>query len=343
MNNGLVNYNTLGRNDIKVIREVEKNIYAINVPLKGNPLKMLYSYFIRGDEYDLLIDTGFRRDSCREALEEALEALESDKSRRRVLCTHLHSDHSGMADLFAGENQPIFMSEKDIWMHEQFAIGKARRESQERFLKEGFPSDVLALVYATNPASTEAMPAGDPRMHPLRDGEVIRVGDYELQTVWVPGHTPGNCMFWESSRQLMFTGDHVLFDITPNITDWPGFEDSLGLYLDSLRKSKEFPVRLALPGHRETSDYHERIDTLLVHHAKRLAEQERIIAQEPGHTAYELAGQMQWKIRARNWQEFPAIQKWFAVGECMAHLDYLLKRGHITKYEEGGFVRYKKA
>lgn len=326
-----------------MIREIETNIYAINVPLKGNPLKVLNSYFIRGDERDLLIDTGFRRDSCREALEDALQALGSDRSRRSVLCTHLHSDHSGMADLFAGEDQPIYMSEADIRLHGQFAVGEAREKSQERFLKEGFPGDVLALVYATNPAGTEAMPSGDPRMHPLRDGDVIKVGDYALQTVWVPGHTPGNCMFWEPARKLMFTGDHILFDITPNITDWPGCEDSLGLYLDSLRKAKEFPVRLALPGHRQTGDYHARIDELLEHHAKRLAEQEHIIAQEPGHTAYELAGLMQWKIRARNWQEFPAIQKWFAVGECISHLDYLLKRGHIAKYEEGGFVRYRKA
>lgn len=326
-----------------MIREVERDIYAIDVPLKGNPLKALNSYFIRGKERDLLIDTGFRRESCREALEEALKDLGSERFRRSVLCTHLHSDHSGMADLFAGGGQSIYMSEADTRLHCRFATGEARKISHERFLKEGFPSDILALVYSTNPARTETMPPGDPRMSPLRDGQVIRVGEYELQTVLVPGHTPGNCMFWEASKKIMFTGDHVLFDITPNITNWPGCEDSLGLYLESLRKAKKYPVRLALPGHRETGDYHERIDKLLEHHAKRLAEQERIIAQGPGQTAYELAGQMQWKIRARNWQEFPAIQKWFAVGECMSHLDYLLNRGRITKYEADGFVRYKKA
>ena len=326
-----------------MIREVERDIYAINVPLKGNPLKMLNSYFIRGKERDLLIDTGFRRDSCREALEVALKDLGSDKSRRSVLCTHLHSDHSGMADWFAGKDQPIYMSEADMRLHERFATGEARRISHERFLKEGFPGNILELVYSTNPARTEAMPPGDPRMSPLRDGQAIRVGEYELKTVLVPGHTPGNCMFWEASKKIMFTGDHVLFDITPNITNWPGYEDALGSYLESLHKAKEYPVRLALPGHRETGDYHERIDKLLEHHAGRLAEQERIIAQGPGQTAYELAGKMHWKIRARNWQEFPPIQKWFAVGECIAHLDYLLKRGRITKYEAGGVALYKKA
>lgn len=326
-----------------MIRQIEKDIYSITVPLKGNPLKFLNSYFIRGEESDLLIDTGFRRESCREALEEALNELGSERARRSVLCTHLHSDHSGMADLFAGDDRPIYMSEEDIRLHGKFGTGEARQTSHERFLKEGFPGNILALVYSTNPARTETMLSGDSRMTPLRDGQVIRVGEYELKTVLVPGHTPGNCMFWEESKKIMFTGDHVLFDITPNITNWPGCEDALGLYLESLRKAKEYPVRLALPGHRETGDYHERIEKLLGHHAKRLAEQEQIIALRPGQTAYELAGQMQWKIRARNWKEFPAIQKWFAVGECLSHLDYLLKRGHITKYEAGGFMRYEKA
>ena len=122
-----------------MIREVERDIYAIDVPLKGNPLKALNSYFIRGKERDLLIDTGFRRDSCREALEEALKNLESERARRSVLCTHLHSDHSGMADLFAGDNQPIHMSEADTRLHCRFATGEARKISHERFLKEGFP------------------------------------------------------------------------------------------------------------------------------------------------------------------------------------------------------------
>ena len=72
------------------------------------------------------------------------------------------------------------MSEADIRLHGSFATGEARRISHERFLKEGFPGDILELVYATNPARTETMPAGDPRMSPQRGGQVINVDDYEL-------------------------------------------------------------------------------------------------------------------------------------------------------------------
>jgi hypothetical protein len=56
-----------------------------------------------------------------------------------------------------------------------------------------------------------------------------------------------------------------------------------------------------------------------------------VICDQPGLRAIDIAGRMTWKIRARNWEEFPLVQKFFAVGECMSHLDYLRLRGKITR------------
>ena len=141
----------------------------------------------------------------------------------------------------------------------------------------------------------------------------------------------------------MFTGDHVLFDITPNITEWEGVEDSLGDYLESLLRVRNYPVELALPGHRHSGNYQERIGEIIAHHGRRLADTERIIREHPGLTGYEIAGLMKWKIRARSWEEFPATQKWFAVGECFSHLDYLRKRGIIRRFRDGALWRYEMA
>ncbi len=321
--------------------EVYKNIYRIGVALPGNPLKELNSYLIRGGDRDLLIDTGFRRPICREMLEEGLAELGSDPARRDVLVTHLHSDHCGMADLFAGPERNIYMSGTDM---ELFSLSSDPSYSWDtrnfRFHEEGFPADLLEEVYATNPARTEKMPGVDPRFHPLQDGDTLRVGDYTLETLLVPGHTPGNCMFYLRDEQVMFTGDHILFDITPNITNWVSMEDSLGSYLEQLRRVRDLPVRLALPGHRKPGDYGARIDALLAHHDRRLREVLVILGEEPGLCGYEIAAQMRWKIRARNWAEFPPIQKWFAVGECMAHLDYHMARGKIRCEVRDGLRRY---
>ena len=86
-----------------MIEVVAENIYRIEVRMPGNPLKALNSYFIRGDEQDLLIDTGFKLPECREDLKEGLKKLNSHQQRRNILLTHLHSDHSGLADEFVGE------------------------------------------------------------------------------------------------------------------------------------------------------------------------------------------------------------------------------------------------
>jgi hypothetical protein len=99
--------------------------------------------------------------------------------------------------------------------------------------------------------------------------------------------------------------------------------------MDNLRKVDEYDVRLALPGHRETGDFHARIADLLMHHDLRINECLKIVQENPGLSPYEISGLMQWKIRSSNWDTFPLEQKWFAVGECFSHLRYLQVRKQI--------------
>lgn len=131
----------------------------------------------------------------------------------------------------------------------------------------------------------------------------------------------------------MFLGDHVLFDITPNVINWEGVEDALGYYINSLRKIMNYEVTTALPSHRTTGNLtmRERAEQIIEHHKHRLDETENIIRDTANLNAYEIAGLMKWRIRAKNWEEFPPGQKWFAMGEAMSHLDYLLGREHIVR------------
>lgn len=324
-----------------MIEEVAKNIYRVGVPLPGNPLKELNSYFIRGEDSDLLIDTGFRRPACREALEAGLAELGSDPRRRDVLLTHLHSDHSGMADLFVGPGRHIYMSRPDLEYTDDMLSGRIPDDRTPRFISEGFSPELVEAVNNANPARQEALPGITDAFRPLDEGQVLRVGEHELKTLIVPGHTPGNSMFWLEGEGIMFSGDHILFDITPNITEWSIMEDALGSYLESLERVKDYPVKLTLPGHRKTGDYRTRVERLLTHHQKRLAEALTVVESNPGLTAYDIAGKMTWKIRADSWEDFPMIQKWFAVGECLSHLDYLRKRGKVRREQKDGLWRYE--
>ena len=142
---------------------------------------------------------------------------------------------------------------------------------------------------------------------------------YTFRCIQTPGHTPGHtCLFMEKEK-ILFAGDHILFDITPNITMWRGVEDSLGNYLESLKKIRSLDIRLALPAHRKNDmDVYERIRQIEAHHDRRIRQTLSIIQEEPGLNACEIGARMTWSMRGKNWDEFPIQQKWFAIGETIS-------------------------
>lgn len=327
-------------NDLR-IEEICKNIFRIPVRLPDNPLKELNSYLIRDPERSLLIDTGFRLDACKEALLAGLEALGEDPGAVDIFVTHLHADHSGLAADIIGDDCRILISETDGWLLENLPVAVGKWVWNEmRDTRAGMPPNIVESMEKINPAIIFAPPRGV-RYTTVKDGAILSAGGYSLRCILTPGHTPGHMCLWDEAHGLMFTGDHVLFDITPNITAWPNVDDSLGDYLDSLRFIREFPVKLALPGHRKTGDFHARIDELFRHHEARLAEVERIIRSASGLSVYDIAGRMKWQIRSACWDDFPAPQKIFAVGECMSHLNYLLLRDVIIRELDGNVHKYR--
>lgn len=320
--------------------EVYKNIYRIPVPLPGNPLKLLNSYVIKGGEKSLIIDTGFKLPECREALIDGLRELHINIEQTDILLTHLHSDHAGLAPELAMPGCKVYLSREEIpWM-----FGKTREklwaQDNEKLYRSGFSMDVLKSHLKKAPSRDMSPDASFSDYTPIDNGQVLCYGGYELKAVAVPGHTPVHMCFYIESEKIMFTGDHVLFNITPNITLWNGVEDSLGDYLDSLRKIDAYDVALALPGHRETGDFHARIAALLRHHEERLAECLEIVRENPGATVIAVAGKMTWSIRCSSWEDFPIGQKWFAVGECHSHLRHLEKLGRVVCDYSSELYRY---
>lgn len=313
-----------------MVEEIAKDLYRIPVPLEGNPLRELNSYFIRGTDRDLLIDTGFRTKACLVALEDGLRIVRSDPARRDVLITHFHTDHAGLADLVAGVGCRIYMGQAEYLYNHHNADSKLDQETVQRFEVEGFGKERMSRMYVAESDNMTVPKFGD-CLRTVPPHESLTYGDYRLENIPVPGHTPGNMMLWAEKQGIMFCGDHILFDISPNITPYAGVEDSLGNYLDSLRRADAYPVRLALPGHRGSGAYHERIAQLLKHHDQRLKEVQQIVTAAPGLCAYEIAQRMKWKIRANRWEDFPVAQQWFATGECMAHLDHLRHTGKIDR------------
>lgn len=334
-----------GRLPLLDVIQITDNLYSFPIPLPENPLKWLNCYVIKGgsEGRDLLIDTGFRRDECRQALLSGMKELAMKPETTDVFLTHLHADHSGNAGMLQKMGCRLLMGKRDYEITSG-KTGPGWPGMKERMLQEGMPAEVLNTVMHRNPAvlySSEGFTAEF-----VSGGEVLSYGGYGLHVLDMAGHTPGQLCLYEPRKKIMFTADHVLFDITPNICYWQSMEDALGVYLDNLRRMSTYDVKLALPAHRGASDItlQQRIGVLLRHHETRLAETKRIIEEQPGSTGYEIAGKMTWKIHARNWEEFPPGQKWFAMGEALAHLEYLLRRGFIRcEYRRDSCVYYSAA
>ena len=134
----------------------------------------------------------------------------------------------------------------------------------------------------------------------------------------------------------MLSGDHILFDITPDLTRWPEMENSLERYFASLDKVYSLDVALVLPGHRGMMNNHrKRIQELFDHHMKRL--DEVLHALEGGEkTAWDVAPYLSWDIDSPSWGLFPPAPKWFALEETIAHLNFFVSRGRIKSRERKG-------
>ena len=319
---------------------IEDNIYYIHVTLPDSPLKNLNAYLIKGKNRNLLIDTGFRRPECRESLEEGLSELEVSMDDTDIFLTHLHSDHTGLASEIASDTTKVFIGAEDgqRLMHVRGnSMSEAAIQEQQQ---DGFSAAELTLLPQS--PSWRYASRGREDYILLNDGNVLEYGGRKLRLVCTPGHTPGHMCLWDSENKVMFLGDHVLFDITPNITTWPDFEDPLGKYVTSLVAISGYPVRIALPGHRGIGgSLSERVGSIIKHHGRRLKEMLDVLDIYPGLSAYDLAGKMSWNIRTEHgWADFPTEQRWFAVKETKAHLEYLKQRGRVKMELWDGIMLY---
>lgn len=317
-------------------------IYRIYVPLPENPLRTLNSYVIKTKQRNLVIDTGFNRVECYEALKAGLEELDVELENTDFFITHLHGDHSGLVNKIASPKSKIYMSSIDYKYLKGDIANVSWPKIEALYKEEGFPLEIIEELKGNNQAQ-EFMPDELFAVETIEDGHIIELEELKFKCILTPGHTPGHMCLYLESHKLFFSADHVLFDITPNITSWYGVKDSLRDYIESLRKIENLDIVLTFPGHRAIGDnIKSRITEIIEHHEERLEEVITIISKNDyPMNAYEIAQNMQWNLRGQTWNEFPINQKWFAMGEALAHLDYLFNDGQISKKMDDKNTNYK--
>ena len=322
-----------------MVDEVLPNLYRIEVPLPKNPLKSLNSYVITAPNRTLIVDTGLNRQECRAALQGGLSDLGIDLHRTDFFITHLHADHSGLVSSLASDRSIVYFNRPDA---DVVAYAGVWDDMLSFAGVNGFPQDQLRDAIEKHPGYRYGG-SRNVSFTILGEGDVIRIGDYSFECVATPGHTGGHMCLYEASRKVLISGDHVLGDITPNISLWTETDNPLADYLASLDKVYQFDVALVLPGHRSLfTDLRRRIDELKHHHEVRTREVLTILADGPSD-AFSVASRMTWDIECDSWDDFPVSQKWFATGEAIAHLKYLEDKGLVRREVRGSVAVFSLA
>jgi glyoxylase-like metal-dependent hydrolase (beta-lactamase superfamily II) len=322
--------------------EIIPGLYQLKVPIPNNPIGYVLPYLFETHGGYTLIDPGWNADESVESLKRQLGELGlSFKDLKRVIATHIHPDHYGMAGRIreeAGCEVVLHEREKDMVRTRYMNPGPLLDTMGDWLTMHGIPKEERHdLQYSSMPAR-RFVEATEPDLT-LTDGECLKMGKLELRVIWTPGHSPGHICFYEERQQLMFTGDHILPTISPNVSLHPQSEDDpLGDYLRSIKKLRGLPTRQVLPAHEYSFDDLEgRLDELEHHHALRL--QEMVDAIKGGaDNAYAIARHVTWATG--KFDDFNPWMRRAAVGETLSHLRYLANEDRLTTWEEAGLVKW---
>jgi glyoxylase-like metal-dependent hydrolase (beta-lactamase superfamily II) len=166
-------------------------------------------------------------------------------------------------------------------------------------------------------------------------GESIETSAGALEVLWTPGHSPGHVCLYDRSRRFLFSGDHMLEHISPNI-GWQPDHDALADFLESLERISRLEIERVLPSHGAPfSGHQDWIRATREHHAVRCARILQLAAGEP-LTAAELVD--------RIWEGLSSPFHYrFAVFEVLAHLEYMERRNDLVRRNGAGPDRWQAA
>ena len=291
-----------------------------------------------------MIDTGVDTPQCRELWEAVLAGPLADARINRLIATHGHTDHVGLAGWLVERTGGVpFVSTLGEWMSAQIRIWDAKSASPhgvEQFLaNHGCDADTIAS-YRVERERTHAMLGPlPPALTRLRDGDTIRIGERDWQVIVGGGHAIEHASFWCAEDSILIAGDQVLSRISPMIGVFPSMPeaDPLAEYLGSLPRFKALPAdALVLPSHGlPFHGLHTRVDQLAHHHELRLDDLARLM--DKPRNAMELAhGLFERAVKEG--------QGRLALAETLAHANHLVGRGRAVRMvEPDGRVLYGRA
>jgi len=289
-----------------------------------------------------LIDTGPNSGKALDELGTQLAARgHSIDDLELVIVTHQHIDHLGLVEIIV-QHSGAEVAALGI-AAERLANFDADAEADDRFavelmLRSGIPEEVTAALRSvTRSFRSWGSHVGVTR--PLADGETISFGDRTLEALHRPGHSPSDTVFWDEQRKILIAADHLLPHISSNPLISRPLDGSsertkaLVTYIESMRKTREMPAEIVLPGHGDpVVDHVALIDERIAKTERRKEKIFKLIEEQP-RSGYELAQAM--------WGDVAVTQAYLTLSEVIGHTDLLVAEGRIREVEDGTVVRYE--
>ena len=292
------------------------------------------------DEPLTLVDTGPNSGKALDELTARLgERGHSLADLELIVVTHQHIDHLGLVEILVEHSgaevaalgaaaQRLAAFQEDAEREDEFAV--------EVMLRNGIPEDVTVALRSVS-RSFRGWGSHVAVTRPLEDGGKLELGDRSFEVLHRPGHSPSDTVFWDEQRRILVAADHLLPNISSNpliarpLDGTSQRTQALATYIESLRKTREMPAEIVLPGHGEPiTDHVALIDSRFSGHDRRKEKIYRLIAERP-RSAYELAQAL--------WGNVAVTQAYLTLSEVIGHADLLVNEGRVREVEDGGVIR----
>jgi len=283
-----------------------------------------------------LFDTGLDTAENLLTLETAMQKIgKKVQDIAQVFITHSHIDHCGMAGRIKE------LSGAEINMSE-ISFPFTLRSEREIRLVQGFcirhalPQDTTDYISSLFASTREEIAGPFHIDRYLQSHERQSFGNWEFQAIPTPGHTCDHVSFYFPQEQILLAGDHILSEITPNLSPdvfVPDFQP-LSSFRSSLELIQELPVTKVYPAHgRPIASLKARIDELKDHHQLR----KKLILKSV-KAGFRTTFQISQNIFGGSLPEF---DQFLALNETYVHLIELVVSGDICEIKDENHIFYE--
>ncbi|HLW93500.1 MAG TPA: MBL fold metallo-hydrolase [Roseiarcus sp.] len=309
--------------------EIASGVLWARLPLPFR-LDHINLYFLDDGDGWAVIDAGIASQPARDAWDALLAGPLSGRRLTRLVVTHAHPDHIGLAGWLTERfGVPLLASQTAYLDCLSLSLDPGRLEAKvytDFYRRNGLDDETNKLLSTLGHGYLKMITPLPSTFQRLVAGERLRIGGRDFAVLSGDGHAPEQIMLYDGPSRLLLVADQVLAKISPNVSVSPVDPngDPLGLYLRSLAAlSRDIADdALVLPGHGlPFFGLKERIDQLIAHHDARCRALLDACRAGPRAPA-ELLG----VIFSR---DLDPHQMGFAFNELLAHLNFMLREGTL--------------